>query len=433
MKKTILVALIAVSMLFAFTACEQQIPNMLPDDVNYIAIEQIGTAVEGKAFDPSLFNIVVYSSNPNVAPVTVPGAGYVTTKDTDKLFDSATTVEASYAGVQASPLAVEVATIESVTITGLPETAEKDAKVVDKNTLTAEATLSNGETLPLTVSDYDVTYSTSTVTDTTDPDDKGSAVTVSVWLDGESNVYSNSTTYYVVITPAVTSPATFEGIEVTYTVTRTGVAEPIAKDVTTLSGVNLYVNDVVYAKVTKVMSEDESNSTLAYGATIGTNFQVTANTGLSTYGWNAESNGDYQGTYKFTVDSARKTATINFYDAASGISDNTTIDISAGSPVVTVSNLSASQNNTTVSANTNITPANISTYVDFNGISKDDGNTTTATDTPVVGTDYTITFPYASSYVIPAEGNVTVWYVVSYQNYGVETHVPGSVALTVKP
>ena len=57
-KKSIFVVALAATMLVAFTACEQQVPNVLPDDVNYITIVQTEDAVEGKA--PNLAELMKY-------------------------------------------------------------------------------------------------------------------------------------------------------------------------------------------------------------------------------------------------------------------------------------------------------------------------------------------------------------------------------------
>ena len=155
MKKSILTIALAAMMLVAFTACEQQVPNVLPDDVNYITIVQTEDAVEGKAFDPSLFNVMVYSSNPNVAPVTVSGKGYVSLTDSDaKTFAPDQKVTAVYAGKTASPLAVSVAEVLDVKVEGFPESVVQNAAMLKTSTLTASVTLSNGTELELGADDY---------------------------------------------------------------------------------------------------------------------------------------------------------------------------------------------------------------------------------------------------------------------------------------
>ena len=181
MKKTILVALIAVAMLFAFTACEQQIPNMLPDDVNYIAIEQTADAVEGQAFDPALFNVVVYSSNPNVGPTTVPGTGYVTLVSGGDTFEVGDKVKAEYAGVKASELNVSVAEVVDVKVEGFPESVVQGAAMLKTSALTASVTLSNGSELELAADDYTIWYDVDAAV--TLEDAEGTPVTAKVFFD----------------------------------------------------------------------------------------------------------------------------------------------------------------------------------------------------------------------------------------------------------
>ena len=58
MKKSILIGALAVMMLFAFTACEQQIPTY--KNVSYITVEQTGDFVVGQVFDASKFGVTVH-------------------------------------------------------------------------------------------------------------------------------------------------------------------------------------------------------------------------------------------------------------------------------------------------------------------------------------------------------------------------------------
>lgn len=55
MKKSILIGALAVMMLFAFTACEQQMPTY--KEVSYIEVEQTGGFVIGQVFDASKFTV----------------------------------------------------------------------------------------------------------------------------------------------------------------------------------------------------------------------------------------------------------------------------------------------------------------------------------------------------------------------------------------
>ena len=53
--KKVFIGVLAALMLFAFTACEQQIPNMLPDEVSYIEVNQLNPVLVGTAFDATNF------------------------------------------------------------------------------------------------------------------------------------------------------------------------------------------------------------------------------------------------------------------------------------------------------------------------------------------------------------------------------------------
>lgn len=216
MKKSILTIALAAMMLVAFTACEQQVPNVLPDDVNYITIVQTEDAVEGKAFDPSLFNVMVYSSNPNVAPVTVSGKGYVSLTDSSaKTFAPEQKVTAVYAGKTASPLAVSVAEVLDVKVEGFPESVVQNAAMLKTSTLTASVTLSNGTELELGADDYTIWYDVNAAV--TGEDEEGTPVTAKVFFDIENTgtpVLSKTVANLKVTRDTSTDPKAIEKKEV---------------------------------------------------------------------------------------------------------------------------------------------------------------------------------------------------------------------------
>lgn len=201
MKKSILVAMVAVLMLFAFTACDNQVPNMLPDEISYIEIEQVAPAVEGLAFDSSNFNIVIHSSNPGVADKVVSGRGYVNpTGDVNGTYAPEMTVAATYATVQASALSVNVLEITDVAVTGLPETVVQNSAIVSTDTLAAVVTLSDGSTLELDSDQFTINYSTASVTPTTGVGSEGTAVTVWVNMDRGTSVFTDNDAAKIVVT-----------------------------------------------------------------------------------------------------------------------------------------------------------------------------------------------------------------------------------------
>ena len=59
MKKSISVILVAALMLFAFTACEQQVPNFLTKTPSVVVIEQVGDVFATSEATPSDFNVIV--------------------------------------------------------------------------------------------------------------------------------------------------------------------------------------------------------------------------------------------------------------------------------------------------------------------------------------------------------------------------------------
>ena len=84
MTKKILVALIAVAMLFAFTACDTQSAN-IPQGVSYITIRQTADIIEGQPFNAGDFEVVLHDSNGSEKG-TIDGESIVT-KDGDWFAD----------------------------------------------------------------------------------------------------------------------------------------------------------------------------------------------------------------------------------------------------------------------------------------------------------------------------------------------------------
>ena len=82
MKKTILVSLVAVMMLFAFTACEQPVPGLSKAIID-ADIVQNGTFLVGQPFDASKFSVnVTYSDG---SKGTLEGVNVTTTEDADSV------------------------------------------------------------------------------------------------------------------------------------------------------------------------------------------------------------------------------------------------------------------------------------------------------------------------------------------------------------
>ena len=174
MKKSILVILIAVSMLFAFTACEQS-AFQYPANVDYITVVQTKDFVDGDAFSASNFTVYAHDTNGGNNPVA--GAKVVLTGDnaSDKELSASKsyTVQATL-NVATSDTAltadcsVEVAALESYAITGAPSLVAYVGKgdgdntavfaapasgTIDPNAITVSAVYENGETRSVKAAD----------------------------------------------------------------------------------------------------------------------------------------------------------------------------------------------------------------------------------------------------------------------------------------
>ena len=130
MKKTILVSLVAVMMLFAFVACEQT-PIEMPKTVISASIRQEGTFLVGQPFDASKFVVDVTYSDGSVVPLT---GTNVTVSTSANSVTNGMKVEA-VAGKDHQGNDVKVSTslvaysIKSLTVTGPATVSSVDGKV----------------------------------------------------------------------------------------------------------------------------------------------------------------------------------------------------------------------------------------------------------------------------------------------------------------
>ena len=86
MKKSILIGVLAALMLFAFVACEQQMPVYKSAD--YIEINQVSDFIKGQDFDANWFSVTINFTDGSTK--TVAGSGVVTEKDWSKYSVTAT-------------------------------------------------------------------------------------------------------------------------------------------------------------------------------------------------------------------------------------------------------------------------------------------------------------------------------------------------------
>ena len=175
MKKSILVILIAVSMLFAFTACEQS-AFQYPANVDYITVVQTKDFVDGDAFSASNFTVYAHDTNGGNNPVAGAKVELTGTNSTDSKLSASKsyTVQATL-NVATSDTAltadcsVEVAALESYAITGAPSLVAYVGKgdddntavfavpasgTIDPNAITVSAVYENGETRSVKATDF---------------------------------------------------------------------------------------------------------------------------------------------------------------------------------------------------------------------------------------------------------------------------------------
>ena len=157
MKKSISAILVAALMLFAFTACEQQMPNLYGYVVSDASIRQVGDFVTGQTFDPTKFAVdVVYE---NGEKDTIEGTNIVTSANkTAYNGDKIQAVFMSDKGATFTKYATLVAyNIDSLTITG-PENIELNDVVTNELfTVVANYRTADGSAKQLTLGPTDYT------------------------------------------------------------------------------------------------------------------------------------------------------------------------------------------------------------------------------------------------------------------------------------
>ena len=195
MKKTILTIMVAAMMLVAFTACEQQVPDLNGQVPTNAIITQTGTFVEGQMFDPTQFSVKLTYKNGYTE--TVSGANLVTL-DSEKAYVmpgdtvsvNVTTVGGTSNGQQMIGNAqLNVKTIDSVTVVA-PETLDAPVDVAStavKSLFTVTANYDGGS-IVVKPSEFVINGMVNTVTPDTGDTLTNSAVFVSVKLASDEVV-----------------------------------------------------------------------------------------------------------------------------------------------------------------------------------------------------------------------------------------------------
>lgn len=393
--KSVLVVAFACAMLFAFTACEQQIPTYR--NVDYILISQNTPFIEGQSFNAANFDVTIYYTD-NTSTV-VSGTGLVTATS----WPTDTTVTAK--------VGEETATYEAAVI----DQDDCDITVVldDEVTTPIKANAADGEVRNVSVDVVSVTFSTGDVSYTLS-DDSAYSASVAVGAEElkiagtyelEATVVKSTTTVATVpvsveVVDSTPAPTVVTGVHVLYDVTRNG--SKVVENATSLSG--LYLNDVVTVTVYQTATKDgEDASTVLSAASAfeNANDDVTYSSGVAS----------------ITVGKEAVSDTIYYYNEEVGETKTATVTVPVGSNtvvkegaslVLTPNTATALAAGTTLAGN-----ADLSTYVNFT-----EGNGLKNLDSSLETVSYSIYVDPARTYKIPETETVSVNCFVTYLSYG---------------
>ena len=208
MKKTILTIMVAAMMLVAFTACEQQVPDLNGQVPTNAIITQTGTFVEGQMFDPTQFSVKLTYKNGYTE--TVSGANIVTLDSEeayvvpgDTVSVNVTTVGGTSNGQQMIGNAqLNVKKIESVTVVAPKSVNEGD----DINSMAVKSLFTvtvnyDGGTIAVKPSEFKIVNLTTTSADNDPENPANDSVTIDVYLASDAKVASSDEFSVVVIDP----------------------------------------------------------------------------------------------------------------------------------------------------------------------------------------------------------------------------------------
>ena len=406
MKKTILVSLIAVAMLFAFTACEQSMPTYRNAD--YITVSQNTPIIKGEDFSASDFDVTVHYTDGSTSVVN--GNGIV--KDTD--WTNGAVTASINTNLTANYTVEFVELVDCEISIALADDAEFTTSI--KPTATAN------EVRYLTEDVESITYTYETATYEVSDVSKYTAVvavdydmlTTAGTYDVTANVYSDYTSASsvgtkigevatsVTVTPAPATTPTVTDVNLLYTVTRNGNA--IATDVTTLPA--LYMGDKVdiSLKTVATMNGEDASSSITSG-----NITLQSSTITKSFSEGVLSldvTGTAQsGTVYVNIDGTTYAKPIaNIVGANTVVKEDTTTNkltvVPVSNPQVYVGTvLSASQDITSL----------VQFTTGFGLVDKDGVSTTNPS--------YTVTVDPQISYTLVAGSN-TIWARVNYNSYG---------------
>ena len=408
MKKGILIGALAALMLFAFTACENKVPEINYGNADVLAATIVSGDTEylvGQEFDASRYTIELLLTNNKT--VTVNGASNMILDDADKAMDTAGTkpVTVSYGAGEINKVYITVFNPSALTVdaSGLVKTEYKYSEVSDgknptanKEGLVVTATYGSGKTAVLDADDY----TTSPVICATDPGLKDNVpqsteVGVDVSFGGVTVEDAFKVSVVTEQKPAEEEdPAKGKvaDIAVFYKVNNGTELEALPA--------TLYIGDSVTYEVYAVDK---------FGDKVGSALTLTAGTSGQVV------TGGYQvvaGTLPATITVAADT---EVSATVSAIIDGKTytedIKVGKGSDTVKAISQVALDTSKTLVANTQFNAEYI--VVTGTKATKTDGATLT------LNTDYTIDFN-GRSYTIPSEGSINVYFYLEYEVSGVE-------------
>ncbi len=280
MTKKVFIGVLAALMLFAFVACENQVPTYR--EVSYISVEKVQDVISGQPFVGSMVNVIVHYTDGGVESVS--GAGYVSADDsvdTTKAFS----VTAKYAGKTADytilPVDPVSAVITADEVKSIAENPEADDAATREVTLGKwVAVISGGTNGSYTVSsdnagDYSVTAAKLVADEIREAGTYQKALAIT--YDGDA--LSTESTVTVVV-PSAIEPTVATKVVPFYTIGE--------KEYTTLP--QLFIGDAVEVAFYTVDAEGEKTSATpvtiseasSNGAVTAETAYVLSNTGFGT-------------------------------------------------------------------------------------------------------------------------------------------------------
>ena len=435
MRKSILIGVLAALMLFAFTACEPQAITWPTDkDITYVSVEQTATYIVGETASGDGFNIVVNYTEGD--PTIIPGTANVKVTDGVAAVDGLTFKNANDVVVPAVPCKVEYKTVTSATITGVSNVTIEDGAKLEDEDLANKINLDGAENLTLTlafdggervytaddiVAKKDVTATNGKINvvlslvdkdgkvlPTTKAVQKGETYTVTLdnYYLGADWAYENNLAkgFETGVTVNVVKTDTTEvvtGIQAKYTVTRD--SKPVVTDVTSLTGVDLFIGDKVVITLYDVATtagKDTSDKLTAgyeYVDDNSTAADIEFTSGVS------------QST--LAVKATKQSGTA-YYRIPNHGTESVDISIPEGKNAVVMqgASITVTQNNVAFEAGTLSGGADITKYVQFGnnaGLKNLNGETEVK---------YTVTVDSERSYNITSTAQA-IWAYVNYDSY----------------